>query len=86
MNRRSTVKNIDDATKLKTFLFQQFQRWQRVAVDLPNDGSGIYTDISNRPSPIPSEVDNDSKIFDSDSAGDLDLVNALLGSTAEKVY
>ncbi|MDH3402887.1 MAG: VCBS repeat-containing protein [Acidobacteriota bacterium] len=53
---------------------------------LLNDGTGSFTDVSNRLDPNPSEDDNDSKFFDYDDDGDLDLVIARLGGTSEKVY
>jgi FG-GAP-like repeat len=53
---------------------------------LLNDGTGTFTDVSNRLSPNPSEDDNDSKFFDIDDDGDLDLIIAHLGSGGEKIY
>jgi hypothetical protein len=53
---------------------------------LLNDGAGAFTDVSNRLSPNPSQDDNDSKFFDLDNDGDLDLIISHLGSGSEKVY
>jgi hypothetical protein len=53
---------------------------------LLNDGSGGFTDVSTRLTPNPSEDDNDSKFFDYDDDGDLDLIIGRLGGTSEKVY
>ncbi|MEZ5333224.1 MAG: VCBS repeat-containing protein [Thermoanaerobaculia bacterium] len=53
---------------------------------LLNDGLGSFSDVSSRLSPNPSEDDNDSKFFDYDDDGDLDLLIARLGGTGEKVY
>jgi hypothetical protein len=53
---------------------------------LLNDGAGEFSDVSSRLNPNPSEDDNDSKFFDFDNDGNLDLVIARLGGTAEKVY
>jgi FG-GAP-like repeat len=53
---------------------------------LLNDGTGTFTDVSNQLSPNPSEDDNDSKFFDLDNDGDLDLIIAHLGSSSEKIY
>ena len=53
---------------------------------LENDGSGSFTDVSSRIVPNPSEDDNDSKFFDYDNDGDLDLIIARLGGTSEKIY
>jgi hypothetical protein len=53
---------------------------------LLNDGTGSFTDVSDRITPNPSEDDNDSKFFDFDNDGDLDLIIARLGGTSEKIY
>lgn len=53
---------------------------------LVNDGAGNYTTESSRISPNPSVDDNDSKFFDYDNDGDLDLIVARLGGTAERIY
>jgi len=53
---------------------------------LLNDGAGAYTDISSQIVPNPSEDDNDSKFFDYDNDGDLDLIIARLGGSSEKIY
>lgn len=53
---------------------------------LLNDGAGGFTDVSDRLTPNPSEDDNDSKFFDIDNDGDLDLIIARLGGSSEKIY
>jgi hypothetical protein len=53
---------------------------------LLNDGSGSFSDVSDRITPNPSEDDNDSKFFDFDNDGDLDLIIARLGAPSEKIY
>ncbi|MCI0344688.1 MAG: VCBS repeat-containing protein [Chloroflexi bacterium] len=53
---------------------------------LLNDGEGGFTDVSSRLSPNASEDDNDSKFFDYDDDGDLDLLIGRLGGNGEKVY
>lgn len=53
---------------------------------LRNDGTGAYTDISANISPNPTVDDNDSKFLDYDNDGDLDLIVARLGGTAERIY
>ncbi len=53
---------------------------------LENDGAGNYANISGQISPNPSLDDNDSKFFDYDNDGDLDLIVARLGSGGERVY
>ncbi len=53
---------------------------------LLNDGEGVFTDVSSRLSPNPSEDDNDSKFFDHDDDGDLDLLIGRLGGSGEKLY
>ena len=52
---------------------------------LENDGSGGYTNVSGQLVPNPSQDDNDSKFFDYDNDGDLDLIIARLGG-GEKLY
>jgi hypothetical protein len=52
---------------------------------LSNDGSGTYSDVSGQLSPNQSLDDNDSKFFDYDVDGDLDLVIARLGG-GERLY
>ncbi|MGP1345124.1 MAG: FG-GAP repeat domain-containing protein [Phycisphaerales bacterium] len=51
-----------------------------------NDGAGNYTNESFRLSPNPTVDDNDSKFFDYDNDGDLDLIVARLGGTSERIY
>ena len=53
---------------------------------LANDGEGVFTNISGIISPNLSLDDNDSKFFDYDDDGDLDLIIARLGSGGERVY
>ncbi len=52
---------------------------------LVNDG-GVFTNVSGNISPNTSLDDNDSKFFDYDDDGDLDLIIARLGSGGERVY
>ena len=51
---------------------------------LKNDGTGVFTNVSGQISPNPNQDDNDSKFFDWDNDGDLDLLIARLGSGGEK--
>ena len=53
---------------------------------LLNDGTGSYSNVSGQISPNPQQDDNDSKFFDYDDDGDLDLLIARLGSGGEKIY
>ncbi|MCH7700979.1 MAG: VCBS repeat-containing protein [Planctomycetes bacterium] len=53
---------------------------------LLNNGDGTYTDGSSQISPNLTIDDNDSKFFDYDNDGDLDLIIARLFSTSEAVY
>ena len=53
---------------------------------LENDGMGAFTNISGQISPNLSLDDNDSKFFDYDNDGDLDLIIARLGSGGERIY
>jgi FG-GAP-like repeat len=53
---------------------------------LANDGTGDYALAAPQISPNPSQDDNDSKFFDYDNDGDLDLIIARLGSGGEKIY
>ncbi len=51
-----------------------------------NNGSGTYSAASFQISPNPAVDDNDSKFFDYDMDGDLDLIVCRLGGTAERIY
>ncbi|MCA9306556.1 MAG: VCBS repeat-containing protein [Phycisphaerales bacterium] len=51
-----------------------------------NNGAGIFSNNSTQISPNPSVDDNDSKFFDYDMDGDLDLIVARLGGSAERIY
>ena len=53
---------------------------------LKNDGNGNFTNVSSQISPNPSQDDNDSKFFDYDDDGDLDMLIGRLGSGGEKIY
>jgi hypothetical protein len=53
---------------------------------LANDGTGDYAAAVPQISPNPAQDDNDSKFFDYDNDGDLDLIIARLGSGGEKIY
>jgi len=54
---------------------------------LRNDSAGtVFTNVSANISPNPAVDDNDSKFFDYDNDGDLDLIVARLGGTAERIY
>ncbi|MCZ6612706.1 MAG: FG-GAP-like repeat-containing protein, partial [Planctomycetota bacterium] len=53
---------------------------------LRNDGTGSFTNVSGQISPNTSLDDNDSKFFDYDNDGDLDLIIARLGSGGERIY
>ena len=53
---------------------------------LENDGMGAFTNISGQISPNSSLDYNDSKFFDYDNDGDLDLIIARLGSGGERIY
>ncbi len=53
---------------------------------LSNNGSGVFSNVSSQIIPNPSQDDNDSKFFDYDNDGDLDLIIARLGSGGEKIY
>lgn len=52
---------------------------------LRNDGTGTYTDVSVNLLSNPSADDNDSKFFDYDNDGDLDLIVATLGAATERI-
>lgn len=51
-----------------------------------NNGNGTYTDASARLVPNGTGDDNDSKFFDLDNDGDLDLIIAALYQSREKIY
>ena len=52
-----------------------------------NDGAGNFSDASDQLSPNPGgDDDNDSKFFDYDDDGDLDLIIGRLGGSSEKIY
>ncbi len=53
---------------------------------LLKNGGIAFTDVSVQISPNPSLDDNDSKFFDYDNDGDLDLIIARLGSGGERIY
>lgn len=53
---------------------------------LENDGSGAFTNISGQISPNQNLDDNDSKFFDYDNDGDLDLIIGRLGSGGERIF
>lgn len=53
---------------------------------LINNGAGVFGDGSGLLMPNPAVDDNDSKFFDFDNDGDLDLIVARLGGTAERIY
>ncbi len=53
---------------------------------LANDGTGAYTNVSSQLLSNPALDDNDSKFFDYDDDGDLDLIIARLGSGGERLY
>src|SRR5438477_204406 len=52
---------------------------------LANNGAGTYTNASSQLLSNPSIDDNDSKFFDYDNDGDLDIIIGSLGST-ERIY
>lgn len=54
---------------------------------LENDGTGVYTDVTAASVPNnPNVDDNDSKFFDYDDDGDLDLLVGRLGAGGERLY
>ncbi|MCG8404748.1 MAG: FG-GAP-like repeat-containing protein [Phycisphaerales bacterium] len=53
---------------------------------LKGDGTGVFTNVSGQLSPNPAADDNDSKFFDLDNDGDLDLIIAALFQAREKIY
>jgi hypothetical protein len=53
---------------------------------LKNDGTGTYTNATSQLLFNPGVDDNDSKFFDYDNDGDLDLIIGVLGSAAERIY
>ena len=56
-----------------------------VEIMLRNNGSGGYTNVSSQLLSNPGIDDNDSKFFDYDNDGDLDLIIAALGGTSERI-
>ena len=53
---------------------------------LKGNGVGLFNNVSGQVVPNTSGDDNDSKFFDLDNDGDLDLIIASLFQTREKVY
>ena len=53
---------------------------------LINDGSGGFTDAAGQLLTNPDLDDNDSKFFDYDNDGDLDLIIARIGAGGERIY
>jgi hypothetical protein len=54
---------------------------------LKNNGTGtVWTNSSSSLVPNPTTDDNDSRFFDYDMDGDLDLIVATLGSSSERIY
>ncbi len=53
---------------------------------LVNDGTGLFTDATSQLLSNPNIDDNDSKFFDYDNDGDLDLLIGALGGSAERIY
>lgn len=56
-----------------------------VEILLVNNGTGTYTDGSSQLLSNPNIDDNDSKFFDYDNDGDMDLLIAALGGTTERI-
>ncbi|HWL93530.1 MAG TPA: FG-GAP-like repeat-containing protein [Phycisphaerae bacterium] len=52
---------------------------------LANDGAGAYTNASSQLQSNPGIDDNDSKFFDYDDDGDMDIIIAALGSGPERI-
>ncbi len=52
---------------------------------LQNDGTGNYTNISSQLLSNPTTDDNDSKFFDYDNDGDLDIIIGTIGSASERI-
>ena len=51
-----------------------------------NNGTGTFSNISSQLMPNPNVDDNDSKFFDFNNNGHLDLIIARLGGVSERIY